>query len=60
MVRVQLDDTFLWAPASDRTGDGVDDNRILSGAKTAQSDPDLKGVRTKWENAVLLRFVFKL
>ncbi len=60
MVRIQLDDTFLWAPESDRNGDGANDNLFLSGAKTAQSDPDLKGARTKWENAVLLRFVFKL
>jgi len=60
MVRIQLGDTFLWAPESDRNGDGVNDNLIVSGALTAQSDPDLKYSRTKWENAVLLRFILKL
>ncbi len=26
MVRIQLNDVFLWTPNGDRTGDGVDDN----------------------------------
>jgi len=60
MVRIQLNDVFLWAPPSDRTGDGQNDNLIVSGALTAQSNPDLKYRRTKWENAVMLRFIFKL
>jgi phosphate-selective porin len=60
MVRIQLNDVFLWAPSSDRTGDGVNDNLLVSGALTAQSNPDLKFRRSEWENAVMLRFIFKL
>lgn len=60
MVRVQLADVLLWAPESDRDGDGTSDNLLVSGAFTAQADPDLKYRRTKWENAIMLRLVFKL
>ncbi len=60
MVRIQLNDVFLWAPSHDRNGDGANDNLLVSGALTAQSDPDRKFRKTKWENAVMLRLVFKL
>jgi phosphate-selective porin OprO/OprP len=60
MVRLQLNDVFLWAPSGDRDGDGIDDNRFISGAFTAQSDPALRYRKTKWENAVLFRIIFKL
>jgi hypothetical protein len=60
MVRIQLNEVLLWAPSSDRNEDGVNDNFLVSGAKTAQSDPDRKFRKSKWENAVILRFIFKL
>ena len=60
MVRIQLNDVFLWAPSSDRNGDRANDNFLVSGALTAQSDPDRKFRKAEWENAVLLRFILKL
>lgn len=60
MVRLQLDDVFLWAPASDRDGDGRNDNTLVSGARSNQSDPTRKNARVSWENAVMLRLIFKL
>jgi phosphate-selective porin len=60
MVRVQLNNVFLWTPSEDRDGDGVNDNLLLSGSFTAQADPDVRGRGTRWENAVLLRLVFKI
>jgi phosphate-selective porin len=60
MVKLQLNDVFLWAPDGDRDGDGENDNLLLSGAKSGQSDPELKKARTSWENAVMFRLIFKL
>ncbi len=60
MVRIQLNDVFLWAPELDWNGDGLNDNLMVSGALTAQSDPDRKFRRTEWENAVMIRFILKL
>ncbi|MBT3221474.1 MAG: hypothetical protein HN348_20525, partial [Proteobacteria bacterium] len=60
MVRIQLNDVFLWAPISDRNGDGQNDNLMLSGAKSDQSNPDLKGIGTSWENAIMSRVIFKI
>lgn len=60
MVKFQLNDVLLWAPENYRDGDGEDDNRLVSGAKSAQSDPSLKNRKSKWENAVMLRLIFKL
>jgi len=59
MVRVQLNDVFLWAPFGDRNGDGADDNLLVSGARSEQNDPDRKNIKTGWENAVMLRLIFK-
>lgn len=60
MVRLQLNDVFLWAPRRDRDGDGANDNFLVSGAFSAQSDPTLKNRLSKWENAVVLRLIFKV
>lgn len=60
MVRVQLNNVFLWAPTADRDGDGANDNLLVPGGFTAQSDPELRYRRTEWENAVMLRLIFKL
>jgi len=60
MVRFQLDDVLLWAPENDRDGDGGNDNLLLSGARSGQSDPDLKNRKSRWENAVMARLIFKL
>jgi len=60
MVRIQVNDVFLWAPSSDRNADGVNDNYLVSGALTAQSDPGRKFRKAEWENAVMLRFILKL
>ena len=60
MVRVQVNDVLLWAPPADRDGDGVNDNLFLSGAFTARDDPALRDRRTRWQNAILVRLVFKL
>ena len=60
MLRVQLTNVFLWAPAADRDGDGENDNKLVSGAKSDQSDPNKKNIKTGWENAVMLRVSFKL
>ena len=60
MLRLQLNDVLLWAPSADRNGDGVNDNLLVSGAKSNQSDPMLKNRKTSWENAVMLRMIFKL
>ncbi len=60
MVRLQLDDVLVWAPPADRNGDGVDDNFLISGAFSGQSDPTRKSRASRWENAILLRFAFKL
>jgi len=59
MVRIQLNDVLLWAPASDRDGDGTNDNFIVSGAKSGQVDPDRMFRKAKWENAIMLRLAFK-
>lgn len=60
MLRIQLNDVFLWSPSADRDGDGENDNWMLSGAKSDQSDPGRKGTKTSYENAVMLRLIFKL
>jgi len=60
MVRIQVNDVFLWAPESDRNGDGLNDNLMVSGALTAQSNPSRKFRGTEWENAVMIRFILKL
>ena len=60
MVRIQINDVFLWAPASDRDDDGENDNMLVSGAKSNQSDPDRKNRKLRWENAVMARLIFKL
>jgi phosphate-selective porin len=60
MVRLQLNDVFLWAPSADRNGDGSNDNLLISGAFTAQSDPARRYRKTKWENAVMFRIIFKI
>jgi hypothetical protein len=60
MVRIQMNDVFLWAPTADRNSDGVNDNFLVSGVLTAQSDPDRKSRKSEWENAVMLRFILKL
>jgi hypothetical protein len=60
MLRIQLNDVFLWAPSADRDGDGVNDNLMVSGGKSDQSDPGLKAIKTSYENAVMLRLIFKL
>jgi len=60
MVRVQLNDVFLWTPFDDRDGDSNNDNLLVSGAKSDQSDPTRKNTKTRWENAVMARLIFKL
>lgn len=60
MLRIQLNDVLLWAPWSDRNGDGTNDNLLLSGAKSSQADPAQKSRRTSWENAVMLRVICKI
>ena len=60
MVRIQLNDILLWAPDRDRNGDGLNDNYLVSGALSGQADPGLKNRKTSWENAVMLRLIFKL
>ncbi len=60
MVKLQLNDVFLWTPYDDRDGDGNNDNLLLSGAKSSQSDPTRKSTKTRWENAVMARLIFKL
>lgn len=60
MVRIQLNDVFLWAPESDRTGDGQNDNLLLSGATSDQSNLAKRNLGTSWENAVMARLIFKL
>ena len=60
MVRIQLNDILLWAPDRDRNGDGLNDNYLVSGALSGQADPALKYRKTRWENAVMLRLIFKL
>jgi hypothetical protein len=60
MIRFQLNDVFLWAPSADRDGDGVSDNFLISGAFTAQADPARRYRKTKWENAVMFRIIFKI
>jgi phosphate-selective porin OprO/OprP len=60
MVRLQLNDVFLWAPSSDRDGDGENDNLILSGAKSEQADPTRRVTPVSWENAVMARLILKL
>jgi phosphate-selective porin len=60
MVRLQLNEVFQWAPASDRDGDGNSDNKLVSGAKSDQSDVERKNIKTSWENAVMARLIFKL
>jgi phosphate-selective porin OprO/OprP len=59
MVRLQLNTVVLWAPPSDRTGDGVNDNRLVSGALPARSEPTGGVRRTKWESAAIVRLAFK-
>ena len=60
MVRIQLNDVFLWAPRHDRDGDGDNDNYLLSGAKSNQSDPTRRSAPTRWENAIMLRTILKI
>lgn len=60
MVRVQLNDVFLWAPSNDRDGDGVNDNLILSGAKSEQADAGRKSTPVSFENAVMARLILKI
>jgi len=60
ILRIQLNDVFLWAPPSDRNGDGVNDNLLVSGATSGQADLSKKNRKTMWENAVMLRVIFKL
>lgn len=60
MVRVQLNDVFLWAPPGDRDGDGKNDNLLVSGARSNQADPAKKNVKSRWENAVMMRLIFKI
>ena len=59
MVRIQLNDVFIWAPQNDRTGDGQNDNFFASGARSSQTDSNKKSRKTGWENAVMLRFILK-
>ncbi len=59
MVRIQVNDVYLWAPSADRTGDGTNDNLLISGAGSGQVDPERKDRKTSWENAVLVRLIFK-
>jgi len=58
MVRIQVNDVFLWAPGPGRADGG--ENKLVSGAKSNRSDPDLKYRKLGWENAVMLRLIFKL
>lgn len=60
MVRLQLNNVLLWAPRLDRDEDGENDNKLISGAMSNQSNPELKYRRTAWENVVMGRFIFKL
>lgn len=60
MMRLQVNDVLLWAPEHDRDGDGENDNLMCSGAKSNQSDPDAKGSGVSWENAVMMRLIFKI
>ncbi len=60
MVRLQLNNVFQWAPSQDRDGDGENDNWLISGAKSNQADPTLKNRKSAWENAIMLRLIFKL
>jgi phosphate-selective porin len=59
MVRIQVNDVFQWAPHDDRDGDGANDNLLVSGAFTA-ADPAVRFRRTEWQNALMIRFIFKL
>ncbi len=58
MVRIQINDVFLWAPAPGN--EGGNENMLVSGAKSNRSDPDLRYRKLRWENAVMLRLIFKL
>ncbi len=60
MVRIQVDDVFLWAPEMDRDGDGENDNLLVSGAKSNQSNPNKKNLGSPWENAVMARLILKI
>jgi len=59
MVRIQLNDVYLWAPSADRNGDGTNDNLLMSGAGSGQVDPEKKSRKTRWEHAVMVRLIFK-
>jgi phosphate-selective porin len=60
LVRLQLNDVFLWAPEADRDGDGQSDNLLVSGANSSQANPSLKNRKTGWENAVMARLILKI
>ena len=60
MVRIQLNDVFLWAPNGDRDGDGENDNFLVSGAKSDRANPETKNLKTSWENAVMGRVIFRI
>jgi len=60
MVRVQVSDVVLWTPFADRDGDGDNDNLFVSGARSAQANPDTYALKTGWENAVMIRLIFKV
>jgi phosphate-selective porin len=47
MVRLLINDVFLWAPAGDRDGDGTNDNLR-------------KHLKTRWENALMFRVILKI
>jgi hypothetical protein len=60
MVRIQVNDVYIWAPRDDRNGDGQNDNFLVSGARSGQSDPAMKNRLAAWENAVMLRLILKI
>jgi len=60
MTKIQLNNVFMWTPFGDREGDGSNDNLLVSGALSGQADPGLRNRKARWENAVMLRLIFKL
>ncbi|MFH1437299.1 MAG: porin [Pseudomonadota bacterium] len=60
MVRIQLNDVLHWMPSVDRDGDGRNDNTMVSGAQSDQSNPEKKNTKVSWENAVMLRLILKI
>lgn len=60
MTKIQLNNVFMWTPFGDRDEDGSNDNFLVSGALSGQADPGVRNRKARWENAVMLRLIFKI